>query len=110
MRPTSIEREIFPQMASEGHLYEMCLGGYWMDIGQPKDYLIGQKMFLQSHRERQTGELAQGTHIIGDVWVHPSATVDPTSTLGPNVVIGAGCVVGPGCKVYDSTILPRSVI
>lgn len=33
MRPTSIEREIFPQMASEGQLYQMSLGGYWMDIG-----------------------------------------------------------------------------
>lgn len=33
MRPTSIEREIFPQMASEGQLYQMCLEGYWMDIG-----------------------------------------------------------------------------
>lgn len=41
MRPTSIEREIFPQMASEGQLYQMSLDGYWMDIGQPKDYLIG---------------------------------------------------------------------
>jgi mannose-1-phosphate guanylyltransferase len=41
MKPTSIEREIFPHMAAEGQLYQMTLDGYWMDIGQPKDYLTG---------------------------------------------------------------------
>jgi mannose-1-phosphate guanylyltransferase len=41
LRPTSIEREIFPKMAAAGELYQMGLDGYWMDIGQPKDYLIG---------------------------------------------------------------------
>jgi len=33
LRPCSIEREIFPQMASELDLYQMELPGYWMDIG-----------------------------------------------------------------------------
>ena len=40
-RPTSIEREIFPAMATEKKIYQMVLPGYWMDIGQPKDYLAG---------------------------------------------------------------------
>ena len=46
-RPTSIEREIFPKQAAEGQIYSMPLEGYWMDIGQPKDYLSGQQMFLE---------------------------------------------------------------
>ena len=41
LKPTSIERVIFPEMAAEDHLYQLELPGYWMDIGQPKDYLIG---------------------------------------------------------------------
>lgn len=41
LKPTSIEREIFPKMAAEGQLYMFNLEGYWMDIGQPKDYLNG---------------------------------------------------------------------
>jgi mannose-1-phosphate guanylyltransferase len=41
LKPTSIEREIFPKMAAENDLYVYALDGYWMDIGQPKDYLIG---------------------------------------------------------------------
>lgn len=60
-------------MASEGELYQMTLNGYWMDIGQPKDYLVGQKLFLQAQRDRETGSLAKGSHIVGDVMIHPSA-------------------------------------
>ena len=42
MKPTSIERETFPAMAADKQLYTLELPGYWMDIGQPKDYIIAQ--------------------------------------------------------------------
>ena len=48
LRPTSIEREIFPKMADAGELYSMVLDGYWMDIGQPKDYLTGMCLHIDS--------------------------------------------------------------
>lgn len=44
--PTSIEREIFPQMAKEGELYVYHLEGFWADIGQPKDYLMATNLYL----------------------------------------------------------------
>lgn len=40
-RPTSIEKETFPLIANDGNLFAMELPGYWMDVGQPKDYLTG---------------------------------------------------------------------
>lgn len=52
-RPTSIEREIFPKMASENSIYQMVLPGYWMDIGQPHDYLSGQSLYLRSLAESE---------------------------------------------------------
>lgn len=33
-RPTSIEKEVFPEVAKDGKLYCMPLSGYWMDVGQ----------------------------------------------------------------------------
>ena len=39
-------------MADEGQLYAMVLPGYWMDIGQPKDYLTGMCLHLGSLRKR----------------------------------------------------------
>lgn len=41
LRPTSIEKEIFPSMSQEGELFAMELEGFWMDVGQPKDFLTG---------------------------------------------------------------------
>jgi mannose-1-phosphate guanylyltransferase len=41
LRPTSIEKEVFPDMAREGQLYAMELQGFWMDVGQPRDFLTG---------------------------------------------------------------------
>lgn len=42
LKPTSIEKEIFPAMASDHQLYAMELNGFWMDVGQPKDFLTGE--------------------------------------------------------------------
>jgi mannose-1-phosphate guanylyltransferase len=41
LRPTSIEKEVFPHIATDKKLFAFTLPGYWMDVGQPKDYLLG---------------------------------------------------------------------
>lgn len=41
LQPTSIEKEIFPDMAKERELYALELKGFWMDVGQPRDFLTG---------------------------------------------------------------------
>lgn len=45
VKPTSIEKEVFPVMANEKELYAMDLSGFWMDIGQPKDFLTGMSIY-----------------------------------------------------------------
>ena len=42
IKPTSIEKEVFPRQAEEGDLYCMELQGFWMDVGQPADFLTGK--------------------------------------------------------------------
>ncbi|KAG1933765.1 glucose-1-phosphate adenylyltransferase family protein [Pimephales promelas] len=69
LRPTSIEKEIFPVMAEEGQLYAMELQGFWMDIGQPKDFLTGMCMFLQSVRQQAPERLRVGPGFLGNVLV-----------------------------------------
>jgi mannose-1-phosphate guanylyltransferase len=76
-----------------------------MDIGQPKDYLSGQVMYLKSQTELNPAILSKGANILGNVIIHESAIVDPSSTIGPNVVIGANCKVGPGCKIVKTTLM-----
>ena len=48
LRLTSIEKETFPLIVRDKGLYAFTLDGYWMDVGQPKDYLRGkQSQFMR---------------------------------------------------------------
>jgi mannose-1-phosphate guanylyltransferase len=69
VKPTSIEKEIFPKMAEEGQLFSMVLHGFWMDIGQPKDFLAGTYLYLAHLAEHKSPELATGEGITGSVLV-----------------------------------------
>ena len=98
MKPTSIEREIFPVMATENQLYNMVLPGYWMDIGQPKDFLSGtcvsacalvlaayrpcfcSVLHLASMHKNERKALAEGKNIKGNVLI---VRLDPRSSPCP---------------------------
>ena len=75
-------------MADDGELHCMQLKGFWMDIGQPKDFLTGMCLYLEFLRQRQKDkelgvcgekakhpkiakptQLAEGPCIVGDVIV-----------------------------------------
>ncbi|NXC05250.1 GMPPB guanyltransferase, partial [Orthonyx spaldingii] len=105
LRPTSIEKEIFPAMAQDGQLYAMELQGFWMDIGQPKDFLTGMCMYLQALRAQHPDKLHSGPGVVGNVLVDPSAKIGANCVIGPNVTIGAGVVVEDGVRIKRSTVL-----
>ena len=48
--------------------------------------------------------------IIGDVFIHETATVDPTAVLGPNVSIGKNVKIGAGARIRESIILGKVLI
>ncbi|KAF1326186.1 Mannose-1-phosphate guanyltransferase beta, partial [Globisporangium splendens] len=106
LRPTSIEKEVFPQMAAEGNLFSMVLPGYWMDIGQPKDFLTGMCLHLD-YLNNIGGDdtLATGPKFIGNVLVDPTAVIGEGCLIGPNVVIGPGCVIEDGVRLSRTTLL-----
>jgi mannose-1-phosphate guanylyltransferase len=105
-----LERDIFPALAQEGNLYCQVLNGFWMDIGQPKDYLIGIKFYLQFLKNHNSEMLSKGDNIIGNVMIHPSAKVDPGSVMGPNVVIGENCTVERGVRISDTCVMSKTLI
>lgn len=78
LKPTSIEKEVFPQVAAEHQLHAFDLEGFWMDVGQPKDYLSGTCLYL-SHLT------ATGSKLLADPkekWVNGgNVLVDPVCLL-----------------------------
>lgn len=60
-------------MAEEGQLYQKVLNGFWKDVGQPKDFLAGSVLILESYRKHSPELLASGKNIIGNVLVDQTA-------------------------------------
>lgn len=105
LKPTSIEKEVFPKMATDGQLYALELGGFWMDVGQPKDFLTGMCLYLTSLRQKSSNLLHQGKGIVGNVLVDPSAKIGQDCRIGPNVTIGPNVVIEDGVCIKRCTIL-----
>jgi mannose-1-phosphate guanylyltransferase len=105
LKPTSIEKEVFPKIADERKLFAMVLPGFWMDIGQPRDYITGLRLYLESLRKRSSSKLASGSHILGNVLIHESAVIGEGCLIGPDVSIGPGCVVEAGVRLSQCTVM-----
>ncbi|KAK9472455.1 nucleotide-diphospho-sugar transferase [Dipodascopsis tothii] len=113
MRPTSIEKETFPALAKKGSLYSFDLEGYWMDVGQPKDFLSGTCLYLTSLAKKGSKALAPLTEEYvrgGNVLIDPSAKIGKGCHIGPNVTIGPNVVIGDGVRIQRSVVLQGSRI
>ena len=65
----SIEKELFPYMSDYSQLYAMELDGFWMDVGQPKDYLTGMCLYLDSQKKKNPDILNNDISIVGNVLI-----------------------------------------
>lgn len=95
-RKVSIEREIFPKVASEGKIYAGHFDRYWIDIGTPEAYVQGNTDILD---QENGGEpfVGEGAEVAADADVRRS-------------VIGKGAKVGSGAVLIDAVLLPGAVI
>ncbi|CAG8508123.1 3416_t:CDS:2 [Ambispora gerdemannii] len=108
LKPTSIEKEIFPLMAHDKHLHAFELDGYWMDVGQPKDFLTGTCMYLANLAKKKPQLLVNPECEFvygGNVLVDPTAKIGKDCRIGPNVTIGPNVVVGDGVRLQRCVIL-----
>lgn len=120
--PTSIEKETFPAMVQDGELHCMDLEGFWMDVGQPRDYLTGIGLYLKSLEKRTTGQVVPPTpmsaHPVqkkinashGDYTINGNVLIDPTAVIGRNCVIGPNVTIGPNCVLGEGVRITRSAV
>lgn len=117
LEKTSIETQVFPAMAKEGQLYAMELEGFWMDIGQPQDYLLGLERVLPylasiSSPVLYTAEQAAKSGVVlhGHVVVHPTAVLEAGAEIGPNVTIGPNCKIGACARLSHCAVLANTYV
>lgn len=96
IKPTSIEKEVFPAMCQEGQLFAFELSGFWMDVGQPRDFLTGMCLYLNSLRQKNSDLLYTGSGVVGNVLIDSTAKIGKGCRIGPNVTIGPNVVIEDG--------------
>jgi mannose-1-phosphate guanylyltransferase len=107
LKPTSIETDVFPKMSEAGQLYAMELQGFWMDVGQPKDYLAGVCKYLtslQNEKHPDHKSLSHGNGIVEPVLIDPSAKIGKGCLIGPFVTIGPNVVIEDGVRLSRTTV------
>lgn len=113
LRPTSIEQETFPAMVKDSELQAFDLEGFWMDVGQPKDFIAGTCLYLSSLAKRNSKLLTPHTESFvhgGNVMIDPTAKIGKNCKIGPNVTIGPGCVIGDGVRLQRCVLLQNSKV
>lgn len=108
LRPTSIEQETFPAICKDGQLHSFDLEGFWMDVGQPKDFLSGTCLYLTSLTKKGSKKLTSPSNSYvygGNVLVDPSAKIGKNCRIGPNVTIGPNVIIGDGVRIQRSVLL-----
>ncbi|KAL2113244.1 hypothetical protein VUR80DRAFT_4769 [Thermomyces stellatus] len=113
LRPTSIEKEVFPAMVKDSQLHSFDLEGFWMDVGQPKDFLTGTCLYLSSLTKRGSKALTPPSEPYvhgGNVLIDPTAKIGANCRIGPNVVIGPGVVVGDGVRLQRCVLLKNAKV
>lgn len=113
LRPTSIEQETFPAICKDGQLHSFDLEGFWMDVGQPKDFLSGTCLYLSSLSKKNSKLLSPVTEPYvygGNVMVDPSAKIGKNCRIGPNVTIGPNVVIGDGVRLQRCVLLENTKV
>lgn len=92
-KPSSIEREIFPGLATAKSLFGVQSNAYWIDAGTPV-------AFLQAHVDLMDG--VRGT---SEELICPTSTIANTATVHRSA-IGTGAVIGESAVISESVIMP----
>uniref|UniRef100_A0A493TA16 GDP-mannose pyrophosphorylase A n=1 Tax=Anas platyrhynchos platyrhynchos TaxID=8840 RepID=A0A493TA16_ANAPP len=104
-----LEQDVFTALAGRGKLYVYQTEGFWSQIKSAGSAIYASRLYLNQYSKTHPERLAQnkpgGPIIRGNVYIHPTASIDSTAVLGPNVSIGEGVTVGAGVRVRESIVL-----
>ena len=102
-----IETEVFPKLAEEQQLYGFETHAFWMDIGEPVDYLAANAAVLARQRrvvKPNSVDIDSLANINGPCNFGENVKVGSDSRIGPNVSLADDVMIGKGCRVENSII------
>lgn len=109
-----LEQDIFIPLANTKQLFVFPTTRFWSQIKSAGAAVYANRHYLtiyqRTHPERLAKNAEGKPKIIGDVFIHPTASVHPTAVLGPNVTIGRNVTVGEGVRVRETIVLEGATL
>lgn len=109
-KTVSIEREVFPKIAREGTLYGYIFDGLWMDIGEPEEYLLINKILLDSSLGAQKTQIGKEISLEKPVAIDEGVCIGEKSVIGPYAVLGRNVSVGKRVRIENSVVFPSATM
>ncbi|XP_043496910.1 mannose-1-phosphate guanyltransferase alpha-A [Polistes fuscatus] len=110
----ALEQDIITRLAGNGCLFALPVQRWWSQLKTAGSAIYANRHYLSLYKTKNPGYLtspsANKCNIIGDVYIHPTATVHPSALLGPNVSIGMNTVIEAGVRIKESIILADAQI
>lgn len=107
-RRVSIEREVFPAMATEGSLFAQQSDAYWIDTGTPETYVQSQLDLVSGRRGITVPSVAPTATVAADAAVSDGVILDHAS-VGSGAVVDTALVMS-GARVGEGAVVRRSII
>lgn len=105
----SLEKEVFPILASEKKLLGYKYNGVWFDIGKLNDFVKANFFFLNASKNNLIIE--NNVKLSGKAKLNPPVFIGSTSKIngeiGPYAVINKGCVIKDNAKVSNSILFQK---
>jgi mannose-1-phosphate guanylyltransferase len=103
-RAVSMEREIFPKLATNGELFGHVVHGLWMDIGKPEEYLQTNKIILDAISVKRKRKRTSRFQLKEPIALDKDVSVADGAVIGPYAVLGKNVTVGKNTHIKDSVI------
>ncbi|TFF85158.1 MAG: NDP-sugar synthase [Promethearchaeota archaeon] len=102
----SIERDIFPKLASKQRIYHHPISGIWKDIGKPYELLDGNILLLRDILEKMNSDALN--LIDEDSDIHETVKIIPPVMIGANTIIRQNCTIGPNAIIGNNVYIEKS--
>jgi len=107
-KKVSIERQVFPEVATQKKLYYYPISGIWNDVGKPYDLLQANVLLMNDIIHKLEGKVK--SLVDNSAEIHPSSEIHPPCTIGENVVIHGNCKIGPNVVIGDNVLIENNSV
>ena len=114
-KKVSIERDVFPQLASSGKLFSFKHRGEWFDIGRFNEYRKANSIILSrisKHKPivSKNTKINKNSKLIPPLSLGSNSIINKNVIIGPNVSIGKHVVIGEQSKISNSIMFDHVII